>query len=184
MAKLLNQTNKNSLTSIIPIPPVVCLSGKHAHVSLPTLLAYDLGLANPNVDPPYNAKFEQLVNSPRGQELFCQARAKLIAQEHLIDTTHLSYVNLVVLFWMWFDGYDPNTSKGNRHPVWSGLVTLLLINMQGCIVSVTTYPFAVGPGKADHDIIFQNILLDVRSLQAPLEDNVSARQWYYSRAAD
>ena len=73
MAKLLNQTNKNSLTSIMPVPPTLRLSGQHAYVSTPSLEAYDLGLANSNVDPPYNVKFERLVNSPHGQTLFRRA---------------------------------------------------------------------------------------------------------------
>ncbi len=85
---------------------------------------------------------------------------------------------------MWFDGWDPNgSSKGNRSPVWSGSLTLVFVDLQGRVVSVATYPFAAGPGKADHEVIFEQILLDVRSLQAPLEDFVTSRRWYYSRAA-
>ncbi len=86
---------------------------------------------------------------------------------------------------MWFDGWDPNgSSKGNRSPVWSGSLTLVFINLQGRVVSVATYPFAAGPGKADHEVIFEQILVDVRALQAPLiADHVNARRWYYSRSA-
>jgi hypothetical protein len=183
-AKLLNQTNTNSLTSIIPIPPTVVLSGKHAYVSIPALVAYDLGLANANVDPPYNAKFDRLVNSEHGKALFHRAKGQLTAEGATINGTHADYVPLVALFMMWFDGWDPNaSSKGNRSPVWSGSLTLVLINLQGCVVSVATYPFAAGPGKADHNVIFEQILLDVRALQAPIDDCVNARRWYYSRAA-
>jgi hypothetical protein len=83
---------------------------------------------------------------------------------------------------MWFDGWDPNgSSKGNRSPVWSGSITMVIVNMQGRVVSVATYPFAAGPGKADHDVIFEQILLDVRALQAPLDDDVLGCRWYYSR---
>jgi hypothetical protein len=39
IAKLLNETNTNSLTSIIPLLPTVGLSGKHAYVSIP---AFDI----------------------------------------------------------------------------------------------------------------------------------------------
>jgi hypothetical protein len=63
VAKLLNQTNTNSLTSIIPLPPTVGLSGKHAYVSIPSLVAYDLGLANADVDPPYKAGVHAVVQS-------------------------------------------------------------------------------------------------------------------------
>jgi hypothetical protein len=150
----------------------------------PHLISYDLGLSNADVDPPYNAKFERLVNSEHGQALFQRAKVQLIAETTTVNGTHASYLPLVVLFMMWFDGWDPNeSSKGNRSPVWSGLLTLVFINLQGGVVSVATYPFAAGPGKADHNVIFQNILLDVRALQAPLADTVHARWWYYSRGA-
>jgi hypothetical protein len=184
IAKLLNQTNTNSLTSIIPVPPMVGVGGKHAYVSIPALIAYELGLANADVDPPYNAKFERLVNSRHGQALFQRAKVKLMAERTTIDGTPASYVPLVVFFLMWFDGWDPNgSSKGNRSPVWSGSVTLVFINLQGCVMSVATYPFAAGPGKADHNGIFEHILLDVCALQAPLDDNLVSRRWYYSRGA-
>ena len=184
IAKLLNQTNTNSLTSIIPLPPTVGLSGKHAYVSIPALVAYDLGLANPNVDPPYNAKFARLVNSEHGQMLFQRAKARLLAETLTINASYSSYVPLVVLFMMWFDGWDPNgSSKGNRFPVWSGSLTMVVVDMDGGVVSVATYPFAAGPGKADHDVIFQQILVDVRALQAPLANDACARRWYYSRTA-
>jgi hypothetical protein len=107
VAKLLNQTNTNSLTSIIPIPPTTSLSGKHAYVSIPALLAYDLGLANANVDPPYNAKFQRLVNSEHGQTLFLRAKLKLMAEGTTLDAARSSFVPLVVMFMMWFDGWEP-----------------------------------------------------------------------------
>jgi hypothetical protein len=116
-------------------------------VTTPALVAYDLGLATANVDPPHNAKFERLVNSKHGQALFRRAKTRLMAEATTIGG---SYVPLVVLFMMWFDGWDPNgSSKGNRSPVWSGSITLVFVNLQGKVVSAATYPFAAGPGKAD-----------------------------------
>ena len=183
-AKLLNQSNKNSLTSILPLPPTISLSGKHAYVSISALIAYELGLTNVNVDLPYNAKFERLVNSQHGQALFNEAKAKLMAEETTIDCTQDSYVPLVVFFLMWFDGWDPNgSSKGNRSPVWSGSLTMVFITLQGKVVSVATYPFAAGPGKADHNVIFQNIISDVAALQTTLDNGDNVRRWYYSRSA-
>jgi hypothetical protein len=120
IAKLLNQTNTNSLTSIIPVPPTRALPGKHAYVSIPALIAYELGFANACVDPLYNAKYERLVNSEQGQALFRQAKCKLLADISNINGTHAAHVPLVVLLLMWFYGWDPNgSSKGNRSPVWS-----------------------------------------------------------------
>ena len=128
IAKLLNQTNTNSLTSIIPFPPPIGLSGKHAYVSIPALVAFELGLANSTVDPPYNAKFERLVNSKHGQALFQHGRQQLLAERSTINGRH--YEQLVILFLMWFDGWDPNgSSKGNRGGVWSGTLTLVFVNL-------------------------------------------------------
>lgn len=184
VAKILNHTNTNSLTSIIPLPPTACLSFQHAYVAIPGLIAYDLGLANAKVDPPFNSKFQRLVNSLHGQTLFRRARTKLLAEVATINAAHLSFLPLVVLFMMWFDGWDPNgSSKGNRSPVWSGSLTMVFVNLQGCVMSVTTYPFASGPGKADHDVIFERILVDVQALQAPLDNDVQGDRWYYSRLA-
>jgi hypothetical protein len=181
---LLNPTNQNSLTSIIPRPPAVVLSGRHAYVSIPALVAYELGLAHAAIDPPFNPKFERLVNSPHGQELLIRAKDKLLEDATLIACPVNGYLRYVVLLFMWFDGWDPNgSSKGNRSPVWSGTLTMVFANMNGDIVAVATYPFAVGPGKVDHNIIFQHILDDVRALQAPLPENGTSCRWYRSRAA-
>jgi hypothetical protein len=184
VATLLNPTNQNSLTSIIPRPPIVVSFGRHAYVSIPALLAYELGLAHALIDSPYNPKYERLVNSPHGKKLFNRAKANLLAEATTIDNDVNSYQPYVVLFLMWFDGWDPNSSsKGNRSPVWSGTLTMVFLDMLGSIVSVSTYPFAAGPGKADHDIIFREILKDLRCLQRPLVLNETSARWHYSRAA-
>ena len=184
VATLTNATNQNSFTSIIPRPPIIVLGARHAYVPVPSLLAYELGLAHATVDPAYNPKFERLVNSRHGQELFHRANAKLIAEANTIDAQIDSYVRYVVLLFMWFDGWDPSgSSKGNRSPVWSGTLTMVFLDMLGNIVAVATYPFAAGPGKAGHDVIFQAILGDVRALQAPLDGPLLHQRWHYSRAA-
>jgi hypothetical protein len=184
LATLINPTNQNLLTSIIPRPPTVVLSGRHAYITIPAILAYELGLAHAAVDPPYNPKFERPVNSEHGQELFNRAKTKLMAKAQTINCNADSYVRYVVLLLMWFDGWDPNgSSKGNRSPVWSGTLTMVFLNMEGTIVVVATYPFATGPGKADHDVIFQHILKDLRALHGSLDEPHTSRRWYSSRAA-
>ena len=183
LSTLLNPTNRNSLTSILPRPPILELGSRHAYVSIPSVLAYELGLADAAVDPAYNSKFERLVNSQHGQELFTRARDKLIAEGPTIECMVNDYSPYVVLLLMWFDGWDPNgSSKGNRSPVWSGTLTMVMVDMPGRVIAVASYPFAAGPGKADHDIVFRKVLGDVQALQAPLGDATS-RRWYYRRAA-
>ena len=67
VAKLLNPTNTNSLSSILPAPPALSLGLKHAYVSIASLIAYDLGISNASVDSPYNVKFQRLVDSDHGR---------------------------------------------------------------------------------------------------------------------
>jgi hypothetical protein len=62
-------------------------------------------------------------------------------------------------------------------------VTLVFINLYGLVMSVDTCPFAAGPGKTSHDVIFDQIRLDVRALQAPLHDNADSQRWCCSRSA-
>jgi hypothetical protein len=184
IVKFLNQTNTNSLTSIIPRPPTIPLSGKDACVSIPSLIAHTLGFANPILDPPCNAKYERLVNSKHGQTLLREANVQLLNEGTTVNDTRTSYVPVVVFNLMWFDGWDPNgSSKGNRSPVWSGSVTLVFINLHGLVMSVDTCPLAAGPGKASHDVMFDQIRLDVRALQAPLHDNADSQRWHCSRSA-
>jgi hypothetical protein len=141
-------------------------------------------LAHAAVDPPYNPKFERLVNSNQGQKLFLRAKLQLMSEAETIDANVNSYARYVVLLLMWFDGWDPNgSSKGNRSPIWSGTITMVFLTMEGVIVFVATYPFAAGPGKADHDVIFQQILKDLCALQGPLNEPETSHRWYSSRAA-
>jgi hypothetical protein len=81
VAKLLNPTNTNLLTSILPITPMVSLSQCHAHVPLGPLLAYELSLADATIDPPYHAKFQRLVDSQHGQDLFEHGKNQLLLDD-------------------------------------------------------------------------------------------------------
>jgi hypothetical protein len=80
------------------------LSGRHTYVSIPSLLAYELGFAHAAVEPPYHPKFARLVKSQHGQSLFLRAKESLIAEEISIDCAGDGYVPYVVLLFMWFDG--------------------------------------------------------------------------------
>jgi hypothetical protein len=55
------------------------------------------------------------------------------------------------------NGWDPSaSSKNNRSPIHTATVSLLCIdNVTGTLFNVRTFPIACGPGKADHNIIFQ-----------------------------
>jgi hypothetical protein len=181
VAKLLNPTNTNSLTSILPIPPTVSLSQCHAYVPLVPLVAYELSLADATIDPPYHAKFQRLVDSQHGQDLFQHGKRQLLLDDE--RNVDVSVVLYVVFQLYWFDGWDPNgSSKGNRSPIWSGSVTMVFVDIAGIVGFVTTYSIAAGPGKADHEVIFRHINNDLHSLQVSVDNGESGRsRWFFSR---
>jgi hypothetical protein len=75
-------------------------------------------------------------------------------------------VSMGLIFWL--DGWDPSaSSKNNRSPIHTASVTLLCIdNLTGVLVNAHTFPFACGPGKADHNIIFQALRHSLNKVQA------------------
>jgi hypothetical protein len=75
-------------------------------------------------------------------------------------------VSLGLLFWL--DGWDPSaSSKNNRSPIHTTSVTLLCIdNLMGVLVNARTFPFACGPGKADHNVIFQALRHSLDKVQS------------------
>jgi hypothetical protein len=75
-------------------------------------------------------------------------------------------VSLGLIFWL--DGWDPSaSSKNNRSPVHTALVTLLCIdNLTGVLFNARTFPIACGSGKADHNIIYQALRTSLDKLTA------------------
>jgi hypothetical protein len=75
-------------------------------------------------------------------------------------------VSLGLIFWL--DGWDPSaSSKNNRSPIHTASVTQLCIdNLTGVLFNACTFPFACGPGKADHNIIFQALRHSLDKVQA------------------
>jgi hypothetical protein len=80
-------------------------------------------------------------------------------------------VSLGLVFWL--DGWDPSaSSKNNRSPIHTASVTLLCIdNLMGVLFNARTFPYACGPGKANHNIIFQALRHSLDKVQAG-EDTV------------
>ncbi len=68
---------------------------------------------------------------------------------------HPCLVTLGLIFWM--DGWDPSAStKNNRSPIHTASVTLLCIdNSTGLPFDARTFPIACGPGKANHNAVFE-----------------------------
>jgi hypothetical protein len=87
------------------------------------------------------------------------------------DSTSQCLVTLGLVFWL--DGWDPSaSSKNNRSPIHTVSVTLLCIdNSTGVLFNARTLPFACGPSKSNHNIIFQALCHSLDKVQAS-EDTV------------
>jgi hypothetical protein len=82
-------------------------------------------------------------------------------------TSSLKLVSLGLVFRQ--DGWDTSaSSKNNRLLVHtaSGVTLLCIDNLMGVLFNARTFPFACGPGKADHNIIFQALRHSLDKVQA------------------
>jgi hypothetical protein len=65
------------------------------------------------------------------------------------------------------DGWDPSAStKNNRSPVHTASATLLCIdNTTGLPFDSRSFPIACGPGKANHNAVFQALKTSLKKLE-------------------
>ena len=155
---VLNPTNQHSLVSILPVPFAHMLPDRlHAYCCLRELVAFVLLLPRTNGSPPIPLRLTQLCQSTMMQNFLSTALP-------ISSTQCLVSVGLI----FWLDGWDPSaSSKNNRSPVHTASVTLLCIdNVTGMLFNTRTFPFACGPGKADHDLIFQALSSSLDQLVA------------------
>ncbi len=147
---VLNPTNKNSLVSILPVPTVYMLPDQlHAYCCLTEIASFVLLLPRTLGTAPIPLRLRQLCQSQQMQDF--------IALSQPIQVTKC-LVSLGIMFWM--DGWDPSaSSKNNRSPVHTASATIICIdNITGLPFNTRTFPIACGPGKADHNPIFEALL--------------------------
>ena len=106
-----NASSRTSMYSTIPTPRPVELRNRHAYLELTEIMGHALGLQP--AESIILKKYQRLVNSPRGQICWGDARARLV----LPSVRHLN--KIVCLLTYWFDGWDPNSSmsKANKSPI-------------------------------------------------------------------
>ena len=154
---ILNPTNKYSLVSLLPQPTTYMLSDNaHGYCCLQEIAAFVLLLPQKVGSPPIPFRLKQLCQSHYVQQFI---------QQPSVDSP-LCLVSLGIIFWM--DGWDPSaSSKNNRSPVHTASATLICIdNNTGLPFNVRTFPIACGPGKADHNVIFQALEHSLCKLQS------------------
>jgi len=143
-AHILNASNTHSLISLLPGPNIVMINSSHAYCSLPEFTAWVLLLPRTIGVAPMSKRTHQL----------CRSKAMLtFMQDAPRDDPH-SLVSVGFIFWL--DGWDPSaSSKNNRSPIHTALVTLLLLdNATHLCYNCWTYPISCGPGKVDHNSVF------------------------------
>ena len=153
---VLNPTNRHALVSILPTPTVIMLSDDaHAYCCLTEIAAYVLLFPRTLGTPPIPLRLRQLCQSSMVQSLLLETPATQSTR---------CLVTLGLLFWL--DGWDPSaSSKNNRSPVHTASATLLCIdNLTGKPFNSRTFPIACGPGKADHNSIFESLRISLDKL--------------------
>ncbi len=154
---ILNRTNQHSLVSLLPIPAVTMLTdNSHAYCCLQEIVAFVLLLPRTTGVAPVPLRLQQL----------CQSSIMKQCDFSLFDSQmRPCLVTIGLLFWM--DGWDPSAStKNNRSPVHTASATLLCIdNNTGLPFDARSFPIACGPGKANHNAVFQALKTSLNKLE-------------------
>ena len=151
---ILNPSNKRSLVSLLPGAQVNMIDNVHAYCCLEEIIAFVLLLPRSNAMSPIPIRLRRLCMSKDMQEFM----------HPLHPISPECHVSIGILFWM--DGWDPSaSSKNNRTPIHTASATLLLIdNYSHLLFDCRTYPITCGPGKVDHNIIFDAITTSLANL--------------------
>ncbi len=154
---ILNATNTHALVSLLPGPLVTMVDADHAYSALEEIAAFILLLPRTIGAPPTPLRLRQL----------CQS----FEMQRFLTSVKTNYpdclVSIGLLFWL--DGWDPSaSSKNNRTPVHTASATFLLIdNSTQAVFDCRTFPIACGPGKVDHNNVFQAIKTSLSNMIAP-----------------
>ena len=155
---ILNPSNKHALVTILPSPNVYILNdGLHAYCDLEEITAFVLLLPRTLGMAPVPKRLRQL----------CQGSVMQNFRKEMpltLDTQCLVSIGLI----FWLDGWDPSaSSKSNRSPVHTVTATLLCVdNTTGMVFNSRTFPIACGPGKEDHNVVFQALQQSLSNLSS------------------
>ena len=156
MSHYLNPNNQSALVNNIPIPFVECLDGgthsysnfihaiKHICVTTPQSIHTEI---------PIKDKYASLVYSDKFKNFFEKCLPQMRHNEN----------NVIVMIFVWSDGFDPNRCKLNRGSAWAMTGTYVFYDcVKRKIFLVKTELLSCGMDKADHDPVFRRMVEDLR----------------------
>ena len=166
-SRFLNVSNSNSLVSILPIPAPDTLPDGHGYTPLRNILRHVFSMEQFEPAATLDTKWQSLASSDKFLEFLANVAEKGQALP-------LGPRKLAVGLLLWTDGWDTSTGcKSNRSPMHTGTITLLIVDVESqLVVGVSTHPNMGGPGKIDHEPVYQRLQEDVAAFESDECDRV------------
>ena len=141
----------------LPYPMIHQVRGGHIYVSLIDIIRDLLGHGR-HIESLSRLSNSVHANSPRGQEILDAS------QLSCMDGSNCNiFPGHVLPIYLWRDGFDPFNVKKNKASAWCMFVSVATPHKSihsGC----NTYLAALGPSKADHNIVEEMLLNDLVNL--------------------
>ena len=157
MSHYLNPNNKSALVNNIPIPFVESLDGgTHSYSNFIHAIKH-ICMTTPSesipAEIPIKDKYATLIYSEKFKKFFEKCQPQMRHNEN----------NVIVMIFVWGDGFDPNRSKLNRGSAWAMTGTYIFYDcIKQKIILVKTELLSCGNDKADHDPVFRRMVEDLR----------------------
>ena len=155
-----NPTNKNSIKAILPLPFIEHHEDSEHSFCRPTELIAMMMFMPPtkSVETEVCDRYRSTVKS----QSYFQNRNRI---PHTYFDPSNTIPSILVYMTMWSDGWDPNqSSKSNRHPVWTATGTFIFVKVgdNDNPYFANTVLMGVGPGKDSHECFFEMLVHEKR----------------------
>eukprot|EP00521_Asterionellopsis_glacialis_P012161 CAMPEP_0195305838 /NCGR_PEP_ID=MMETSP0707-20130614/36894_1 /TAXON_ID=33640 /ORGANISM="Asterionellopsis glacialis, Strain CCMP134" /LENGTH=1004 /DNA_ID=CAMNT_0040370041 /DNA_START=447 /DNA_END=3461 /DNA_ORIENTATION=+ len=160
---------KNSIVANLPYPKVHSLDDNHSYVSIRDCIADILGFGFPLDTIPLDNHYSFPVQYPSNSRHALQnIRERALA----IFPDHPSLK--IIWFNEWSDDFEGNISSKSRSPVWVKTITICpppSFQLHKKQQLNYTYPIALGPKGANHNIVEKHLAEELKSLQINSPNN-------------